>query len=348
MDARIQRHLRHVTRRLRARPSDHLARHQLLAALSDYAERGVFPRWDDVAPSDRRARRTKPGFGDRPRAPRWQDGRGTYCAVGQLMALSDARLARQVGAAFGPAWLDEMDHRHLGGWAKAHGFTLAELAWIQPGYFCADVPECADVELPAVNQSRIDQSCALPDPAVSRGYDPYDDYGINDRGIDSVVAFCETCGESFTIWVDVQNLGLEPANDVLVYLRAPEFGYDGGDIIDIDVVQVDLPVLTVTRVELTADSVLDVGSGGTIELEAADGVECRSDNNVYVFGRGLNYGVGYVPPASCGEDFCGRSDPGETAGLSAVCGGCGTGGLAEGWVALGALGFLRRRRSTAI
>ncbi|HOY30235.1 MAG TPA: hypothetical protein PLR96_14795, partial [Flavobacteriales bacterium] len=94
-------------------------RSQLLEALEAYADRGVFPK-NYVLPY---------------RNPVFIDPHGTACAVGQLMIESGhADLAMRIDAEMEPAYIHEIDLPEAGEWAKAHGFTADELAWIQPGY----------------------------------------------------------------------------------------------------------------------------------------------------------------------------------------------------------------------
>ena len=97
------------------------ARAAALADLERYIERGVFPR------------RTDDGYPGR--RPRFIDDRGVHCAVGQLIADSgDEALAQAINARFEYAHVREMPVPALVAWADAHGFTVDELAMIQPGY----------------------------------------------------------------------------------------------------------------------------------------------------------------------------------------------------------------------
>lgn len=121
---RIQTHLRHVVRRLRAAtlpgPQAETRRH-LLAVLARYAEQGVFPRRGDDGFAGRR--------------PRFIDDRGVHCAVGHLIAKSGhASLAARIDRDEEYAYVEQMRTPGLRTWAKTHGFTLRELASIQPGY----------------------------------------------------------------------------------------------------------------------------------------------------------------------------------------------------------------------
>jgi hypothetical protein len=109
-------------------PAQRLARAESLADLSRYIERGEFPR------------RTKDGYEGR--RPRFIDDRGVHCAVGQLIADSgDEDLAQAINARFEYAHVREMESPALAAWASTHGFTVDELALIQPSYSSLPTPE---------------------------------------------------------------------------------------------------------------------------------------------------------------------------------------------------------------
>lgn len=92
-----------------------------LAALDRYIERGQFPA------------RTNDGFAGY--RPRFIDARGVHCAVGYLIAASGAEeLARAINRDFEYAYVADIDSPALLTWANEHGFTLDELARIQPAY----------------------------------------------------------------------------------------------------------------------------------------------------------------------------------------------------------------------
>ena len=92
-----------------------------LATLDGYIARGEFPR------------RTNDGYAGR--RPRFIDDRGVHCAVGHLIAVSgEPELARAIAERYEYAYVREIDDPRLGAWAKAHGFTVEELAMIQPSY----------------------------------------------------------------------------------------------------------------------------------------------------------------------------------------------------------------------
>lgn len=92
----------------------------LLDELGAYAGRGIFPI-NDVAP------RRNPVFIDRI---------GTACAVGHLIITSGhGDISQAIHDATNLAYVRELTGREdLLAWAATHGFTPAELAWIQPGY----------------------------------------------------------------------------------------------------------------------------------------------------------------------------------------------------------------------
>jgi hypothetical protein len=131
---RIRTHLAFVVERLRARdpvePAVARRRHVALAALEGYIARGVFPR---------RGEDPYPG-----RRPRFIDDAGVYCAVGFLIAESgEPELARAIDARHEYAFVRDIHEPALVAWAAEHGFTLDELAMIQPQY--AGAPDARDM-----------------------------------------------------------------------------------------------------------------------------------------------------------------------------------------------------------
>lgn len=134
---RLRTHLAYVEQLLRARPMSHLtaqqraARARHLDRLHTYWTRGQFPQ-NHTAGSGRR-----PTFIDR-------DGR--LCAVGYLIAQSAGRdVAERINAEYKHAYLWEMDLPVIDAWAESAGFTLRELAMIQPMYGCMG-PDCTPSE----------------------------------------------------------------------------------------------------------------------------------------------------------------------------------------------------------
>lgn len=124
---RIRAHLQFVLNELRTRDVTSLpiaaqqARASLLESLARYADRGVFPRRVDDAFSGRR--------------PRFIDDRGVHCAAGQLIADSgEPELARAINQRNEYAYVLDIHEPALTEWAATHGFTVEELARIQPQY----------------------------------------------------------------------------------------------------------------------------------------------------------------------------------------------------------------------
>lgn len=127
--ARIERHLQMVRETLSARRLQGLSdaqraeRSHLLSRLGDYATARRFPQNYVVAH----------------RNPIFIDPNGTACAVGWMMIESGHRdLAERISATMNLAYVLDMPKSPLwpeiAAWAKGHGFTADELAWIQPGY----------------------------------------------------------------------------------------------------------------------------------------------------------------------------------------------------------------------
>lgn len=121
---RIRAHLRYVIAELRSAPAPFgpaaLARRAaLLEALTGYAAAGVFPQ-----------NHVHPG-----RRPVFIDADGTLCAVGYLVTEASGREAAEALAArHRYDYVLDMHDDALDAWAAEHGFTLRELAMIQPSY----------------------------------------------------------------------------------------------------------------------------------------------------------------------------------------------------------------------
>jgi len=121
----IQVHLLHVEEVLRARNKEHLnisqkaKREQLLQELHSYALASRFPV------------NLHYSF----QTPIFIDDFDTHCAVGYLMQQSgNDRLARAISEVQNLAYVAEIQVNGVSAWAHEHGFSLDELAWIQPGY----------------------------------------------------------------------------------------------------------------------------------------------------------------------------------------------------------------------
>ncbi|MBX7101458.1 MAG: hypothetical protein K1X89_27330 [Myxococcaceae bacterium] len=122
---RIRAHLERVERALRSADVSafdaqaRVERAHLLDVLHAYRERGQFPH-NHVLDH---------------RNPVFIDPHGTPCAVGHLIIESGAReVALEISRSQNLAYLKDITHPAVAPWAKAHGFTLDELARIQPSY----------------------------------------------------------------------------------------------------------------------------------------------------------------------------------------------------------------------
>jgi len=125
--ARVRAHLRAAKARLATRdlaplsPAQRERRARAIGDLDRYIERGVFPRRTQDAYEGLR--------------PRFIDDRGVHCAVGQLIADSgEEDLSRAINAQYEYAYVKDMKSPALVAWADTHGFTVEELAIIQPAY----------------------------------------------------------------------------------------------------------------------------------------------------------------------------------------------------------------------
>lgn len=123
--ARIAEHLHDVADRLATRApitvdeAPYQRRRALLDTLHVYADRGLFPQNSTV-----------PG-----RTPVFIDEEGAACAVGQLMISSGHEaLAERIRKEMNLAYIHDIDLPEVTVWARDHGFTIDELAWIQPTY----------------------------------------------------------------------------------------------------------------------------------------------------------------------------------------------------------------------
>lgn len=121
----LQRHLFSVYNILSNRSTDHLTRAQKqarqshLKTLKSYAQRGLFPK----------------NHFFQGRRPVFIDPDGTHCAVGYLIKESgDGWLSQKISRNMNYAYVLDMDDNDLVAWQQESGFTVEELAWIQPGY----------------------------------------------------------------------------------------------------------------------------------------------------------------------------------------------------------------------
>jgi hypothetical protein len=131
---RIRAHLSGALTYVQARDISQLSSSQranrahAIDALEHYIARGVFPRrTDDPYPGLR---------------PRFIDDRGVHCAVGQLIAESGhAQLAREIARNYEYAYVRDIASPALLAWADEQGFTVDELARIQPSYHGPPTPD---------------------------------------------------------------------------------------------------------------------------------------------------------------------------------------------------------------
>lgn len=121
----IRTHLTLVEQTLRARSTAHLSEQQkanrlnALAHLNQYWHEGNFPVNDQY----------------NYRTPIFIDKYDNFCAVGYLVkATGFEQVSRKIAATTNLAYVREMNYPELFAWANDYGFTVDELAWIQPGY----------------------------------------------------------------------------------------------------------------------------------------------------------------------------------------------------------------------
>lgn len=121
----IQVHLALVEQTLRARRANHLNssqqinRSRCLDILHLYGQEANFPINEDYA------------F----RTPIFIDKYDNFCAVGFLVKeTGNEAISRKIAAQTNLAYVREMNYTELGKWADDNGFTVDELAWIQPSY----------------------------------------------------------------------------------------------------------------------------------------------------------------------------------------------------------------------
>ena len=91
----------------------------LLQSLEHYADQKVFPK--NIHHAERR--------------PYFIDHQGTHCAVGHLMAVSGhSQLAQKIKSEHNFDYIKDIKTSGVTEWATTNGFTIEDLAWIQPGY----------------------------------------------------------------------------------------------------------------------------------------------------------------------------------------------------------------------
>jgi hypothetical protein len=143
-DQRIATHLAWIERRLRAASTRELAsdararRLVLLDVLGDYIAEGTFPR-------------NEGGKGGR--APRWVDATGRHCAVAHLVRASGrVDLVDAVQRDHETDYVADMQVPALASWAMEHGFTVQELALVQPTY-----DDGGSVHVPSEREERMER-----------------------------------------------------------------------------------------------------------------------------------------------------------------------------------------------
>jgi MYXO-CTERM domain-containing protein len=334
MDTDIQHHLLRVVDTLRTAGTGG-SRGALLTRLDAYARAGRFPTWDRPIEGRRRAPHPRRFSGPGRRAPRFRDARGTWCAVGHLMAHTDPALAHDLARRFEDRWLSEMDDPRIAAWADRHGFSLDELAWIQPGY-CWQPPICDEIAIEEATDPGEPVTCAQADVRLDPNV-PWQ--------------FCQDgCAGPFRVYVELDNSGEADATDVSVALWA------GSTAIQLDTALVDVPAQSSLLVELQTNSVLDVNPMAGIQVVDPDG--CQPSGTVRTVWEAGNGGVGWVLPDVCGGSCdTGDVNPGpgpddtDPADPDVVSrtrsGGCGCAASPAdglGWVALALAAGIRRRR----
>ncbi len=121
----IQYHLELVEQTLRSRsvaglnPQQRANRAASLNDLNAYRHAGRFPINDQ----------------SNTRTPIFIDRQDNFCAVGYLLKASGCEaVSRKIAANTNLAYVRQMRYPELAEWADLHGFTVDELAWIQPTY----------------------------------------------------------------------------------------------------------------------------------------------------------------------------------------------------------------------
>lgn len=123
---RIRTHLKYVEQKLRQRSISHLTTEQkknranYLDLLKEYIQAGHFPHND--------------GHSDL-RRPTFIDDDGNICAVGYLVEQTAGRqTAATINKKYKYAFIQQIDDSQFKEWAQNSGFTIKELAMIQPTY----------------------------------------------------------------------------------------------------------------------------------------------------------------------------------------------------------------------
>lgn len=125
----IQMHLSLVEHYLRnnppasLNPEQQMKRNACLDILNVYWNQGRFPK----------------NTGHKERTPYFIDYQGTACAVGQLVIETGFKpFADRISKENNFAYIRDLNYPELHLWAEQYGFTMDELAWIQPAYELCD------------------------------------------------------------------------------------------------------------------------------------------------------------------------------------------------------------------
>ena len=158
----IQAHLRLVIQTLRSTDVSHLSAEALkrrldnLDRLRNYANASIFPQ----------------NLYHQELTPYFIDDFGTACAVGYLIVeTGNESLAETVRRENNYAFISELNNKYpaLKDWADYNGFTIDELAWIQPMY-CPGNPCAPGTQMNA--NCGMNDGCANP-PTPTGGVPPY-------------------------------------------------------------------------------------------------------------------------------------------------------------------------------
>jgi MYXO-CTERM domain-containing protein len=158
---RIQQHLAQVEQQLRRVPVDalspsaRLSRARLLDELHRYWQAGVFPR-------------NSQHVGER--RPYFIDDEGRPCAVGELVIRSgSATLAERIDRNFHTEYVPDIHDAELLAWAETNGFSVAELALIQPTYCNCDGTSGAGTGAAAAGAGGVDGADYFQPVCASNG-----------------------------------------------------------------------------------------------------------------------------------------------------------------------------------
>jgi len=159
----IQMHLSLVEKTLRNKNIDNLSltqkknRFKCLDILHNYWTEGIFPK----------------NLYHNKRTPYFIDDFGTACAVGQLVILTGyADFANKIARENNYGYIKDMNYPELFTWADKYGFTIDELAWIQPSYGCVN-PVCSNNTQRNVSCYGGNDGCFGAFPTTSLAFPPY-------------------------------------------------------------------------------------------------------------------------------------------------------------------------------